>query len=112
MKTKDLFGITGTMQSMSYLKRRKKDDAWYKKITSAEPKKVYRNCPNCGKRVGIPVIYPTQWCYMCGETIYADEVENEKARKKYEFMRKMKGINENDKKTIRRKKVSKEIQHN
>lgn len=110
MKTKDLFGIGGNMESMRYMKLRKKDDAWYKKITQAEPKKIYRECPNCGKRVGIPIIYKDQWCFMCGEKIYVDKELNEQAKKKYEFMRKMKGINKNDKKTNRRKKMEKEIQ--
>ena len=111
MKTKDLFGIGGRLESMRYKKYLKKDDNWYKKITQAEPKKIYRECPNCGKRTGIPIIYKTQWCFMCGETIYADEAENEKARKKYEFLRNLKerGVKENDKKTIRGKKISKEI---
>ena len=109
MKTKDLFGIGGKMESMKYMKLRKKDDAWYKKVTSAEPKKIYRECPNCGKRTGIPVIYKTQWCYMCGEKIYIDEELNNKAKKKYEFMRKMKGLNKDVKKNNRRKKVAKEI---
>lgn len=111
MKTKDLYGIGGNMESMRYMKLRKKDDAWYKKITQAEPKKIYRACPCCGYRTGIPEIYKTQWCYMCGKIIYADEEENEKARKKYEFMRKLKGkgILKDDKKVNRRKKIPKEV---
>ena len=108
MKTKDLFGICGNMERM---RRRSKDDNWYHKITQAEPKKIYRACPCCGYRTGIPEIYKTQWCYMCGEVIYVDEEENEKARKKYEFMRKLKGkgILKDDKKVNRRKKIPKEV---
>ena len=116
MKTNDLFGVLGNIERKKHRlnsdKNWYKDKNWYNKVVNSEPKKIYRECPNCGKRVGIPEIYPTQWCFMCGETIYRDLEKNEEAKKKYEFMRKMKGINENDKKTTRRKKVSKEIQHN
>lgn len=111
MKTKDLFGIGGRLESMRFKKYLKKDNVWYKKVTNSEPRKVYRECPNCGKRTGIPIIYKDQWCFMCGETIYRDKKLNEQAKKKYEFRRKMKGIiNENNKKSNRRKKMEKEIQ--
>lgn len=107
MKTKDLFGVLGNIERTKH--RLNLDKKWYDKVVNAEPKKIYRECPNCGKRVGIPEIYPTQWCFMCGETIYRDLEKNEEAKKKYEFKRKMKGINENDKKNNRGKKVSKKI---
>lgn len=110
MKTNDLFGVLGNIERKKH--RLNSDKNWYNKVVNSEPKKIYRECPNCGKRVGIPEIYPTQWCFMCGETIYRDLDKNEEAKKKYEFKRKMKGIKEDDKKTTRRKKVSKEIQHN
>lgn len=107
MKTKDLYGLLGNL-----MKRPKtRDDYWYNKVANAEPKKIYRECPRCGMKTGIPEIYKTQWCFMCGETIYADEELNEKAKKKCEFIRKLKGkgIDINDKKNIRGKKVQKEI---
>ena len=92
-------------------KPRTKDDYWYNKITNAEPKKIYRYCPRCGSKTGIPDIYKTKFCFMCGEVIYVDETKNEEMRKKYAFIRKLekKGIKLNDKKTVRRKKIQKEI---
>ena len=109
MRIGDLCGVVGNIMR----RPRTKDDYWYNKITNAEPKKIYRYCPNCGSKVGIPEIYPTKFCFMCGEIIYVDEKKNELARKKYAFIRKLekKGVKLNDKnkRNIRRKKVSKEI---
>lgn len=94
-------------------KPKSKDDWWYTRLVNAEPKKIYRECPCCGMRTGIPEIYPTQYCYMCGKVIYRDEERNNQEKKKYEFIRKLKKegieINGNNKKTNRRKKISKEI---
>lgn len=105
MKVEDLFRVR------LMRKPKTKDDYWYNKISEAEPTKVYRYCPRCNKKVGIPDIYKTKFCFMCGEVIYVDETKNEEARKKYAFMRKLekKGLKVNDKKTTRRKKISKEI---
>ena len=88
-----------------------KDDYWYNKIANAEPNKIYRCCPRCGMKVGIPDYYLRKYCYMCGETIYVDEEKNEEIRKKYAFMRKLaqKGVKLNVKKTARRKKMEKDI---
>lgn len=93
-------------------KPRTKDDYWYQKIMDAEPKKVYRECPKCGCRVGIPIIYNTKFCYMCGSTIYASWNKNEAAKRKYKFIKELekKGIKANDKKIIRKKRIQKEIQ--
>lgn len=92
-------------------KPRTRDDYWYNKISEAEPKKVYRCCPKCGSKVGIPEMYTQQFCFMCKEVIYVDEEENEKARKKFAFIRKLneKGLKLDVKKTTRGKKISKEI---
>ena len=88
-------------------KPRSKDDYWYTKLTNAEPKKVYRECPNCGKRVAIPTIYPTQFCYMCKTTIYVDEELNEKEKGKYKFLNELrkKGITNDTKKKKYKKKI-------
>lgn len=105
-KVDDLCGVVGNLMR----KPKTKDDYWYNKIMDAEPNKIYRCCPKCGSKVGIPEYYPTKFCYMCGETIYVDEDKNEEIRKKYAFMRKLKkGLELNAKKTTRRKKISKEI---
>lgn len=79
-------------------KPRTKDDYWYNRIANSEPEKIYRDCPNCGMRVGIPVIYNTKFCYMCGATIYSSWNRNENARKKYRFFKELekKGIKVND----------------
>ena len=92
-------------------KPRTKDDYWYTKITNAEPKKIYRYCPRCGSKVGIPEIYQTKYCFMCGEVIYTNEELNEKSRQRIAFIRKLekKGLKLNAKGTNRRKKVSKKI---
>lgn len=94
-------------------KPRTKDDYWYNKLLDAEPNKIYRLCPKCHSKVGIPEIYTQQYCFMCNETIYVDEEKNEAARKKYDFIRKLekKGLKLNDKtkQNTRRKKMEKEI---
>ena len=94
-------------------KPRTKDDYWYTKVTNAEPKKVYRYCPRCGSKTGIPEIYQTKFCFMCGEVIYADEEQNEKAKQRIMFLKKLekKGLklNVKNKRNTRRKKISKEI---
>lgn len=92
-------------------KPRTKDDYWYTRVTNAEPKKIYRHCPRCGSKVGIPEIYQTKFCFMCGEVIYADEELNEKAKQRIIFLKKLekKGLKLNAKKPNRRKKISKEI---
>ena len=109
MRIDDLFGVVGRLMR----KPRTKDDYWYNKITEAEPKKIYRYCPKCGSKVGIPEIYATKYCFMCNAVIYVDERKNEEMRKKYAFMRKLKQkglkLNDKDKRNIRGKKVSKEI---
>lgn len=109
MKIDDLFGVVGNIMR----KPRTKDDYWYNKITEAEPKKIYRYCPRCNKKVGIPEIYKTKYCFMCGETIYVDEAKNEEVRRKLFFIKNLekKGIklNVKNKRNTRRKKISKEI---
>lgn len=109
MRIGDLCGVVGNIMR----KPRTKDDYWYNKITEAEPKKIYRYCPRCNKKVGIPEIYPTKYCFMCGEVIYVDERKNEEMRKKYAFIRKLEKrgvkLNDKNKRNIRRKKISKEI---
>lgn len=101
-------GVVGNMK-----KPRTRDDYWYNKITNAEPNKIYRCCPRCGMKVGIPETYKQKCCFMCGEVIYVDETKNEEVKKKYAFIRKLKqkGIefNDKDKRNIRRKKMEKEI---
>ena len=81
------------------------DDKWYQKIRDAEPKKIYRNCPRCGRKTGIPEIYPTKFCYLCNTTIYADEELNEQARKYYRFIREMERKGIYVKKTKRKKRL-------
>ena len=105
MKVEDLFRVR------LMRKPKTKDDYWYNKISEAEPTKIYRYCPKCNAKVGIPEIYKTKYCFMCGETIYVDEELNEKSRKKIAFMRKLKqkGVKINVKKITRRKKIQKEI---
>lgn len=90
-------------------KPRTKDDYWYTKVANAQPKKAYRECPCCGKKVGIPIIYPTQFCYMCKSTIYVDEERNEQERRKYKFLNelKKKGIDIGDKNTKKKKHTKK-----
>jgi len=92
---------------------RTKDDYWYTKIVNSEPKKIYRCCPKCGSKVGIPEIYETKYCFMCGEIIYTDEAKNEESRKRIDFTRKLKQkglkLDVKNKRNTRRKKVSKEI---
>jgi len=80
-------------------KPRTRDDYWYTKLSNSEPQKVYRECPKCGMRTGIPIIYDTQFCYMCKTTIYVDEKRNEEEKKKFEFLRelKKKGIYKDEK---------------
>jgi len=108
-KADDLYGVVGNLMR----KPRTKDDYWYTKITNAEPKKIYRYCPRCNAKVGIPEIYKTKFCFMCGEIIYANEEENEKARKKIMFTRNLEKrgvkLNVKNKRNIRRKKIQKEI---
>lgn len=93
-------------------KPRTKDDYWYQKIMDAEPPKIYRDCPNCGRRVGISIMYSSKFCFMCGSTIYANKTKNEAAKRKYKFIKELekKGIKANDKKIIRKKGIQKEIQ--
>lgn len=104
-----MFGVVRNIMR----KPKTKDDYWYQKITKAEPKKIYRYCPKCNSKVGIPEIYKTKYCFMCGEVIYVDEKKNEEMRRKYYFIRKLekKGIKINDKnkRNSKRKKISKEI---
>lgn len=85
-------------------KPRTKDDYWYNKITNAQPKKTYRECPKCGMRTGISEPYTYETCFMCGSMIYLDEELNEKEKQKYKFMNelKRKGIKTNAKKIIRK----------
>ena len=100
-------GVVGKLMR----KPRTKDDYWFNKLSDAEPNKVYRYCPKCNSKVGIPETYVSRYCFMCGETIYVDEEKNEQMRNKYKFIRKMKqkGLELNDKKSTRRKKMEKEI---
>jgi hypothetical protein len=86
-------------------KPRTTDDWWYQKIKDAEPKKIYRNCPRCGMKTGIPEIYPTRFCYICKATVYIDEELNEKARKKYKFLKEMERNGINVKKSKRKKRL-------
>ena len=92
-------------------KPRTKDDYWYQKIVNTEPPKVYRDCPKCGRRVGIPIMYNTKTCFMCGSTIYASKRKNDAAKRKYKFIKELekKGIKANDKKNIREKGIQEKI---
>lgn len=92
-------------------KPRTKDDYWYQKIVNTEPPKVYRDCPKCGRRVGIPIMYNTKTCFMCGSTIYASKRKNDAAKRKYKFIKELekKGIKANDKKIIREKRIQEKI---
>lgn len=89
------------------MRPRTKDDYWYKRITDAEPPKIYRYCPKCGAKTGIPITNKMKSCFMCGETIYVDEELNQKSRMKIMFEKKLKekGLKLNVKKTTRRKKI-------
>ena len=94
-------------------KPRTKDDYWYNRIMAAEPPKVYRCCPRCNSKVGIPETQTQKICFMCKDIIYVDERKNEEMRKKYAFMRKLKQkglkLNDKNKRNSKRKKISKEI---
>lgn len=86
---------------------RTKDDYWFNKVTNNEVEKVYRRCPYCNMKVGIPTYRATKFCYMCNSKIYVDEELNELARRKYNFIKEIKkrGVNVNDKRTNTRKKI-------
>ena len=86
---------------------RTKDDYWFNKVTNAEPKRIYRKCPRCGMKVGIPETRQYKFCYMCNATIHVDEWKNERDRKRYKFFKMLekKGVRIHDKKHIRGKKI-------
>ena len=96
MRTAELIGVGGNLMRNP----RTKDDYWYQRVKDAEPKRIYRTCPKCGMKTGIPEIYPSRFCYMCNTTVYVDEELNERERKKYQFLKelKKKGITNDNKK--------------